>query len=77
MIKNTFQKGITGILFLIFIFSSINSNAQKHTISGYLEDLSSGERLIGAIIYDTISKNGIATNAYRYFQSHFPNQVFV
>lgn len=60
------------ILIFMFVIYAFPSQAQKHTISGYLEDQSSGERLIGAIIYDTISKNGIVTNAYGYFSITLP-----
>ena len=41
--------------------------AQKITISGYVEDESSGERLIGAAISDSLGRSGTVTNSYGYF----------
>ena len=60
------------ILKLFFLLTlsiswSFSLHAQKYSISGYVEDQGSGERLIGAVIYDTISKQGIVTNSYGYF----------
>jgi len=56
-------------LFLIFLLSFfiLPLFSQKYSISGYVEDQGSGERLIGAVIYDTINKQGIVTNSYGYF----------
>ncbi|MEN8906034.1 MAG: TonB-dependent receptor, partial [Clostridiales bacterium] len=39
----------------------------KYTISGYVQDASSGEKLIGASVYDEISGLGTSTNEYGYF----------
>jgi len=39
----------------------------KFTISGYIEDKSSGERLIGANIYDKVSKKGCVSNEYGFY----------
>ncbi|HUX57800.1 MAG TPA: TonB-dependent receptor [Bacteroidales bacterium] len=53
---------------LLFIF--LNGTpilSQVRTINGYIEDSSTGERLIGAIIYDSISQNGCNSNYYGYF----------
>jgi outer membrane receptor for ferrienterochelin and colicin len=41
--------------------------SQYHTINGYIQDSETGERLIGAILYDSVSKNGCFSNAYGYF----------
>ncbi len=40
---------------------------RKFTISGFLEDAESGERLIGATIWDLTSGQGTITNAYGFF----------
>ena len=40
---------------------------KEFTISGYLEDKSTGELLIGANIYDLRSKKGTSTNAYGFY----------
>jgi CarboxypepD_reg-like domain len=39
----------------------------KITISGYVEDMETGERLIGARVFDPILGQGAATNAYGFF----------
>lgn len=36
--------------------------AQRYTVNGYVTDAQSGERLIGASVYDTISHKGAITN---------------
>ncbi|PSL49959.1 TonB-dependent receptor-like protein [Chitinophaga niastensis] len=38
-----------------------------HTISGYVQDAVSGERLIGATIYSPVLKQGTTSNQYGYF----------
>jgi len=58
---------IKKVLVYSLIFISIALNAQKHTISGYIEDASSGERLISATVYDDISKKGCITNVYGFY----------
>lgn len=60
------------LLIITSIFISQLTMAQKSTISGYIEDESSGERLIGGVIYDEYSNNGIVTNAYGYFSITLP-----
>ena len=40
---------------------------KRYTISGYLEDKESGERLIGANIFDLQSKKGTVSNTYGFF----------
>jgi len=42
------------------------------TISGYVEDGESGERLIGASIYDALSGRGATTNEYGFFSFSLP-----
>ncbi len=54
-------------LLLLFIFQCIQLFSQDFTINGYVEDAKTGERLIGAVVYDSISQNGFNCNAYGYF----------
>lgn len=42
-------------------------HAQKATISGYIEDVKSGEKLIGATIYDATSLKGTTSNIYGFY----------
>ena len=39
----------------------------SYTISGYVTDAASGERLIGAAVYDTISRQGTVTNTAGFY----------
>ncbi len=69
--KNSFLKYFRKLFFYGFLgfqlFFPIISDAQKHTISGYIEDASSGERLISATVYEQNSKLGVVANVYGYF----------
>jgi hypothetical protein len=47
-------------------------SAQKFTISGFVSDASSGERLIGASVIDKRSGNGTVTNTYGFFSLTLP-----
>lgn len=58
-------------IFALFLFQG-NTHAQKYTISGYIEDASSGERLIAATVYDEISKSGVVANVYGYYSLTLP-----
>jgi hypothetical protein len=50
---------------LVFIF--FQALSQKHTISGYIKDQSSGESLIGASIINLKTQQGTTTNNYGFF----------
>jgi len=53
------------IVFLILIpFVGFNQNIEKRTISGYITDEKTGEKLIGATVLDAVFKKGAATNDY-------------
>ena len=41
--------------------------AESYTISGYVTDAASGERLIGAAVYDTVSHQGTVTNTAGFY----------
>ncbi len=56
----------------LFLFISSLSQAQRFTISGYIEDESSGEKLIGANVYDAKTLNGTASNTYGFFSLTLP-----
>ena len=44
---------------------------QKHTLSGYLTDAQTGERLVGANIFELTSSQGGASNAYGFYSHKF------
>ena len=57
---------------LLFLLFSITISAQTHTISGYMEDAATGEKLIGATVIDLISGDGTVTNTYGFFSLTMP-----
>jgi hypothetical protein len=50
----------------------ILSRLKKYTVSGFLENSESGERLIGASVYDSVSRAGTISNNYGYFSMTLP-----
>jgi len=52
---------------LLFVFTSQQVYCQVHTISGYVEDVNTGERIIGAYIIDNKTKNVTQTNNYGFY----------
>ena len=50
-------------MYIPFVYFSQTSN----TLSGYIDAAESGEKLIGATIYDLISKKGTITNDYGFY----------
>ncbi|MCB0841249.1 MAG: TonB-dependent receptor plug domain-containing protein, partial [Bacteroidetes bacterium] len=56
--------------FLIALLSGITASAfaqEKYTVSGYIQDAETGEKLINARIYDTKSLKGAITNNYGFY----------
>lgn len=66
---SVFKTAITGFLCLM----SISLLAQNTTLKGKVKDAESGEVLIGATIYDTLSESGTFTNDFGYFQLSLPD----
>ena len=63
---------ITSLLFSL-ILCGLNLFAQeKYTISGFIDDASSGEKLIGVNIYDLNSEQGVSTNTFGFFSLTLP-----
>jgi hypothetical protein len=56
---------IKALLLFLTIFQHVYS--QGYTISGYVEDINSGERIIGAYIIDSIGKNVVQTNSFGFY----------
>ena len=46
--------------------------AKRHTISGYIEDASTGEALIGATVYSQAHQKGTLSNEYGFFSLTLP-----
>lgn len=61
---------------LLFGFTTLQTNhataQEKVTFSGFISDKSSGERLIGANIYDSETLTGTASNEYGFFSLTLP-----
>jgi len=49
----------------------------RHSISGFIKDKSTGEALIGAVIYSQGSTTGASTNAYGYYSLTLPEGHFI
>jgi hypothetical protein len=65
-------------LFLLTSLQLTAQNTEKRTISGYITDEKTGEKLIGATVYDTVSKKGAGTNEYGFFSLSIPsNDAFL
>jgi hypothetical protein len=62
-----------GFISLILLCGSLALGAQKATISGYVGDRLSQEKIIGAIVYDTRSKLGTTSNAYGFYSLTLPS----
>lgn len=57
---------------VIVLYKKDKPISRFFTISGFLEDAESGERLIGATIHDQISGQGTTTNDYGFFSLRLP-----
>ena len=59
-------------LALIFSFQLTAQDTQTFTISGYIQDIDSGEKLITANIYDYLSEKGAVSNTYGFYSLTLP-----
>ena len=69
MIRKTIQ---LCILFFLPMILSAQTTTQKFTISGYIEDADTGEKLIAANVFDLQSGAGAVTNTYGFFSLTLP-----
>lgn len=63
-------------LLLLFFIQGI-THAQKHTISGFIKDGSSGESLIGSTVINLRTKTGTATNVHGFYSLTQPKDSVV
>ena len=61
-----FSSKIAAIL-LIVLSGAVPARAQKAVLSGYVKDASSGEPLIGAVVFTEDLKTGVSTNNYGFY----------
>lgn len=72
----------TCLFFLLYYFGipkvgfAQNADPTKFTLSGYVEDAATGEKLIGANVYHPASMQGTATNAYGFFSLTLPQGTY-
>lgn len=59
---------------LTLVFAS-GLAAQQYTISGYVQDRTSGEKLIGATVYDYNSGKGTSANEYGFYSLTLPEGI--
>lgn len=60
------------LLLISMLCCSLLSWGQRATVCGYVTDKESGERLIGATVYDTISQIGTVTNTAGFYSLTLP-----
>jgi outer membrane receptor for ferrienterochelin and colicin len=60
------------LLLLLSLLIGIGMQAQKYTISGYLKDKQTGEIIIGANVYDSVTLKGTITNNYGFYSLTLP-----
>jgi outer membrane receptor for ferrienterochelin and colicin len=64
------------IILLISFLLTISSYAQKHTLSGYIRDIETGEELLGANININEIKTGTSTNLYGFYSLTVPDGTY-
>jgi len=62
-----FKYRIQIVLISLFVFANMITSAQTKTISGFVSNMKTGERLIDVGIYDSFSGNGTYTNEYGFY----------
>ncbi len=63
-------------LALLFLsFSAFSQNSR--TLNGYISSKKTGEKLIGATVYDTVHKVGTTSNEYGFYSLSIPNEATV
>ena len=55
------------LIFLMLLMASVQASAQKITVSGYVTNSVSGERMINAAVYEKASYVGTTTNNYGFY----------
>lgn len=73
-VMNLPRKLFLPLLCLLSVFTLLP--AQKHTISGYVQDVKTGEKLIGAKVFDPVLKLGAVTNTYGYYSITLETDTF-
>ncbi len=73
MLNASIKKSMRGfITLLVLCIPLVVSAQQKFTISGTVEDAATGEKLIGASVYNGKTYQGTVTNVYGFFSITLP-----
>lgn len=71
------MKKILCLLGLLLMFSSSNLIAQKNTISGYIEDAKTGERMVGVNVVAKEVSLGTTSNTYGFYSMTLPVSSYI
>ena len=66
------MKQIRHLLVFFILLAVFSLRAQKYTISGYISDAETGEKLIAANIFDQKSVAGTVSNNYGFYSLTLP-----
>lgn len=61
-----------GLLLILFSICTLFSFSQNYTISGYVQEASNGESLIGVSIYNKSTNKGTSSNQYGFYSLTLP-----
>lgn len=67
-----FRYTTMAVLIISSLLCTLNAEAQHATISGYIKDAQTGEVLLGAVCFDTLTYTGTSTNTYGYYSLQLP-----
>jgi len=70
------MKNCLSLLVLFLLLSSTPLLAKKHTISGYAEDVSFGERMVGVYVVARELSLGTTTNTFGFYSIPLPTSTF-
>lgn len=71
------MKKILYLLGLLLMFSSSNLIAQKNTISGFIEDAKTGERMVGVNVVAKEVSLGTTSNTYGFYSMTLPVSSYI
>jgi hypothetical protein len=70
------MKNLLRLLIIFLLSSSFQLVAQKHTISGYVEDATTGERMVGVNVVAKELSLGTTTNKFGFYSITLPESNF-
>jgi len=64
------------LILLFWVFTAYIANGQNYTISGYITEVGSGERLVQANVYDEITFRGTTSNNFGFYSFTLPGGTY-